>query len=114
MRKIITTMAVCALAAGLAGPAFAGDDKDLIRAVAKAANIPEYQARKALEGVVGYIVADVKAGRKVYWSDLGSFEPKKVPPQKGIDPKTKKKIKVPAQLSVQFIPSIYLRMALGR
>jgi nucleoid DNA-binding protein len=50
----------------------------------------------------------------VDWRGFGLFGPKKIPAQKAIDPKTKKKMKIPERRGVYFKTSPYFVVELNK
>ncbi|MDR2147569.1 MAG: HU family DNA-binding protein [Tannerella sp.] len=75
---------------------------EFIAAVAKNAKITKVDAKKSLDSVIKTIEGAVKKGEKVSILGFGSFSVVKRAARKGINPKTKKPINIPARKVVKF------------
>lgn len=69
---------------------------ELIAAIAAKAGISKKDADRALTATVDCITEDVKKGNKVQIVGFGTFEARKRAARTGINPQTKKELKIPA------------------
>ncbi len=69
---------------------------ELVKAIAAEAGLTQKEAGLAFDAFVGAVTAELKAGRKVTVPGFGTFEVKARAARKGINPATKKAIKIPA------------------
>ena len=69
---------------------------ELIAIIAKEAKLNKAQAEAALAATLDGIKKALKKGDKVQFVGFGTFEAKKRAARNGINPKTKKPIKIPA------------------
>ena len=74
----------------------------LIDAVAKAADLKKKDAEAAVAATLDAISAALVEGDKVQLVGFGTFEVKKRAARKGINPYTKKEMKIPASKSLSF------------
>lgn len=81
---------------------------DFIGAVAKKAGLSKVDAKKAVEAFIGTVEGAVKKGDKVALLGFGSFTVVKKAARKGVNPKTKKPINIPARKVVKFKPGAKL------
>lgn len=81
---------------------------DFIGAVAKKAGLSKVDAKKAVEAFIGTVEGAVKKGDKVALLGFGSFTVVKKAARKGVNPKTKKPISIPARKVVKFKPGAKL------
>ena len=81
---------------------------DFIGAVAKKAGLSKVDAKKAVEAFIGTVEGAVKKGDKVALLGFGSFTVVKKAARKGVNPKTKEPIKIPARKVVKFKPGAKL------
>jgi Bacterial nucleoid DNA-binding protein len=81
---------------------------DFIGAVAKSAGLTKVDAKKAVEAFIGTVEDAVKKGDKVALLGFGSFTVVKKAARKGVNPKTKKPINIPARKVVKFKPGAAL------
>ena len=81
---------------------------DFIGAVAKSAGLTKVDAKKAVEAFIGTVEGAVKKGEKVALLGFGSFTVVKKAARKGVNPKTKKPINIPARKVVKFKPGAAL------
>jgi len=69
---------------------------ELIAIIAKEADLPKAKAEKALAATLDGIKKALKKGDKVQFVGFGTFEVRKRPARKGLNPRTKETIKIPA------------------
>ncbi|MBN2830141.1 MAG: HU family DNA-binding protein [Candidatus Cloacimonetes bacterium] len=69
----------------------------LVKKIAEEAGVTKKVATLALNAVIGGIQETLKAGDKVTLIGFGTFSVKKRPARTGVNPQTKKKIKIPAK-----------------
>ncbi|MBR5768759.1 MAG: HU family DNA-binding protein [Clostridia bacterium] len=69
---------------------------ELIAIIAKEADLPKAKAEKALAATLDGIKKALKKGDKVQFVGFGTFEVRKRPARKGLNPRTKEAIKIPA------------------
>ncbi|MDR1814194.1 MAG: HU family DNA-binding protein [Tannerella sp.] len=81
---------------------------DFIGAVAKTAGLTKVDSKKAVEAFIKTVEGAVKKGDKVALLGFGSFSVVKKAARKGVNPKTKKPISIPARKVVKFKPGAKL------
>ena len=69
---------------------------ELISAIAEKAELSKKDSEKALNAVVGVISDTLAKGDKIQLVGFGTFETRERKAREGINPQTKKKIKIPA------------------
>ncbi|CAG0907366.1 unnamed protein product, partial [Cyprideis torosa] len=84
---------------------------DLIDAMAADADISKAAAKKALDSFIGSVTTTLKKGGRVSLVGFGSFSVSKRSAREGINPQTKKKIKIPAKTVAKFKPGAELSKA---
>ena len=84
---------------------------DFIGAVAKNAGLSKVDAKKAVDGFIKTVADAVTAGEKVSLLGFGSFAVVQKAARKGINPKTKAPINIPARTVVKFKPGAGLTKA---
>ncbi len=83
---------------------------ELVSRIAQDANIPKKAANSALAAFVAAIHDSLKKkDGKIRVADLGTFRILKRKPRKGVNPQTKKKIKIPATTVPRFTASKALK-----
>ncbi|MBQ7528212.1 MAG: HU family DNA-binding protein [Bacteroidaceae bacterium] len=75
---------------------------DLVAKIAEGAGMSKVDAKKALEATLEAITKAVKKGDKVALVGFGTFDVTERKARKGINPATKKAIKIPAKKVVKF------------
>ena len=75
---------------------------DFIKAVAQNSGLSKVDAKKAVDGFIQTIEETVKAGEKVSLLGFGSFSVVQKVARKGVNPKTKESIEIPARTVVKF------------
>ncbi len=83
--------------------------KDLVGAVAETAGVTKVQAQKAVNAFVDTIIGSLKKKKKVTLIGFGTFSVKSRKARKGINPKTKESIKIPAKKVPHFSASKKLK-----
>ena len=79
--------------------------KDLVGAVAEKAGVTKAQAAKAVNAFVDTIIGSMKKKKKVTLIGFGTFSVRQRKARKGINPKTKETIKIPAKKVPHFSAS---------
>lgn len=75
---------------------------ELINAVAEKSGLSKVDAKKAVEAFVETVSSELKEGGKVALLGFGSFSVAEKAARKGVNPKTKQPIEIPARKSVKF------------
>lgn len=75
---------------------------EFINAVAEKSGLSKVDAKKAVEAFVETVTDELKEGGKVALLGFGSFSVAEKAARKGINPKTKQPIEIPARKSVKF------------
>jgi len=75
---------------------------ELINAIAEKANITKVQAKSALEATINAISESLAKGDKVVLIGFGTFAVAEKTARKGINPRTKEVIEIPARKAVKF------------
>lgn len=75
---------------------------ELISAIAEGANLTKVQAKEALEATLGAVAGALEKGDKIALIGFGTFSVTEKAAREGINPSTKKKIKIPAKKVVKF------------
>lgn len=75
---------------------------ELIAAMAAKGEMTKVDAKKALEAFMCTIESEMKAGNKVTLPGFGTFSVKERPARTGINPATKKSIKIAAKKVAKF------------
>ncbi|HCC50733.1 MAG TPA: DNA-binding protein [Porphyromonadaceae bacterium] len=83
--------------------------KDFVGAVAEKTGLSKIDAKKSVEAFFETVEEAVKKGEKVSLLGFGSFSVVKKAARKGINPKTKKTINIPAREVVKFKPGAGLQ-----
>jgi len=81
---------------------------EFIGAVAKTAGLSKVDTKKAVDAFIKTVEGAVKKGDKVALLGFGSFSVVKKAARKGVNPKTKKPISIPARKVVKFKPGAKL------
>lgn len=82
---------------------------ELVKAVAKKAEITNATAQAVLEAFVEAVKGGLKKGDKVQLIGFGSFSTVKREARKGVNPQTKKPIKIAAKKVAKFVPGKELK-----
>lgn len=75
---------------------------EFINAVAEKSGLSKADAKKAVEAFVETVSSELKEGGKVALLGFGSFSVAEKSARKGVNPKTKQPIEIPARKSVKF------------
>lgn len=75
---------------------------EFINAVAEKSGLSKVDAKKAVEASVETVSSELKEGGKVALLGFGSFSVAEKSARKGVNPKTKQPIEIPARKSVKF------------
>ena len=75
---------------------------EFINAVAEKSGSSKVDAKKAVEAFVETVSSELKEGGKVALLGFGSFSVAEKSARKGVNPKTKQPIEIPARKSVKF------------
>ncbi|MDH6312930.1 DNA-binding protein HU-beta [Parabacteroides sp. PFB2-10] len=75
---------------------------EFINAVSEKAGLSKVDAKKAVEAFVETVSNELKAGGKVALLGFGSFSVTEKAARKGVNPKTKQPINIPARKTVKF------------
>ena len=75
---------------------------EFINAVAEKSGVSKVDAKKAVEAFVETVSSELKEGGKVALLGFGSFSVAEKAARKGVNPKTKQPIEIPARKSVKF------------
>ena len=75
---------------------------EFINAVAEKSGLSKVDAKKAVEAFVERVSSELKEGGKVALLGFGSFSVAEKSARKGVNPKTKQPIEIPARKSVKF------------
>ena len=75
---------------------------EFINAVAEKSGLSKVDAKKAVEAFVETVSSELKEGGKVALLGVGSFSVAEKAARKGVNPKTKQPIEIPARKSVKF------------
>lgn len=75
---------------------------ELINAIAEKANLSKVQAKAALEATISTVSEQLAKGDKVALIGFGTFAVSEKSARKGINPRTKEVIEIPARKAVKF------------
>ncbi len=75
---------------------------ELVSAIAEKSGLSKVDAKKALDATLDAISGEVKKGGKVVLVGFGTFSLTQRSARKGINPRTKKAIKIPAKKAAKF------------
>ena len=75
---------------------------EFITAVAEKSGLSKADAKKAVDAFVETVSSELKEGGKVALLGFGSFSVAEKSARKGVNPKTKQPIEIPARKSVKF------------
>lgn len=75
---------------------------EFINAVAEKSGLSKVDAKKAVEAFVETVSSELKEGGKVALLGFGSFSVAEKSARKGVNPKTKQPIEIPARKSVKY------------
>mgnify|MGYP003545519875 CR=1 FL=1 len=75
---------------------------ELINAIAEKANLSKVQAKAALEATINTVSEQLAKGDKVALIGFGTFSVAEKTARKGVNPRTKAVIEIPARKAVKF------------
>jgi len=75
---------------------------EFISAVAEKSGLSKADAKKAVDAFIGTVTGEMKKGEKVVLLGFGTFSVTKKAARKGINPRTKATIEIPARKAVKF------------
>jgi DNA-binding protein HU-beta len=81
---------------------------ELISAIAASSGLTKVDSKKALDGYLAAVKAELKKGGKVTLVGFGTYSVVAKKARTGINPKTKKPIKIAAKKVVKFKPGVDL------
>lgn len=81
---------------------------DFINSVAEKSGLSKADSKKAVEAFVETVTSELKAGGKVALLGFGAFSVSEKAARKGVNPKTKESIEIPARKAVKFKPGAEL------
>lgn len=82
---------------------------ELVKAIAKKADVTNANAQAVLEAFIDAVKTSLKKGDKIQLIGFGSFATVKREARKGVNPQTKKAIKIPAKKVAKFVPGKELK-----
>ncbi|GAB4271312.1 MAG: HU family DNA-binding protein [Candidatus Rifleibacteriota bacterium] len=82
---------------------------ELVKAIAKKADVTNANAQAVLEAFIDAVKTSLKKGDKIQLIGFGSFATVKREARKGVNPQTKKTIKIPAKKVAKFVPGKELK-----
>ena len=82
---------------------------ELTKAIAKGAHITNAESEAVIKSFFDSILDSLKKSEKVQLVGFGSFTTIKRAPRKGVNPKTKQKINIPAKKVAKFVPGKELK-----
>ncbi len=87
---------------------------ELVKAIAKHTKIPQTTAQHALEATLDIIKDTLKKQEEVRLVGFGSFKVTNRKARTGINPQTKKSIKIPARNVAKFVPGKELKEMINK
>ena len=87
---------------------------DLIAQVAENAGLSKKDAEKAVSAMLDAVTGALKAGDKVALVGFGTFETRKRPARKGLNPRTQQEITIPASTVPAFKAGKALKDAVSK
>ena len=75
---------------------------EFISAIAEKAGLSKVDAKKAVDAFIETVSTELKKGEKVALLGFGSFSVSEKAARKGVNPKTKQPISIPARKAVKF------------
>ncbi|MBR1851201.1 MAG: HU family DNA-binding protein [Bacteroidales bacterium] len=78
---------------------------ELVNAVAEKTGLTKVDSRKAVDATIAALTEDLRAGNNTTLVGFGTFSVIKREARTGINPRTKKAIKIPAKKVAKFKPS---------
>ncbi len=87
---------------------------ELIDAIAKKTGLKKKETEASISAFVDVVMDSLKKGDKVALVGFGSFNTRKRAKRNGVNPRTKKKIRIPAKVVPYFKPGKKLKDAVAR
>lgn len=81
---------------------------ELVNAIADKSGLSKVDSKKALEAFIESVTEEVRKGDKVALVGFGTFSVTQKSARKGINPRTKQTISIPAKKSLKFKPGAEL------
>ena len=88
--------------------------QDFVKAISKSAKITNGEAEAVLKAFVSSVQETLKKGNKVQLIGFGSFSTMKRAARKGVNPKTKEAINIPAKKVAKFVPGKQLKQLVAK
>lgn len=85
--------------------------KELVSEIAKRAGLRKADAEKALSAMMEAVEAELKKGGEVRLIGFGTWKVVKRAERKGVNPRTREKITIPAKKVVKFVPGKKLELS---
>lgn len=85
--------------------------KELVSEIAKRAGLRKADAEKALSAMMEAVEAELKKGGEVRLVGFGTWKVVKRAERKGVNPRTREKITIPAKKVVKFVPGKKLELS---
>ena len=85
--------------------------EELVSEIAKRAGLRKTDAKKALDAMMEAVEAELKEGREVRLVGFGTWKVIKRAERKGVNPRTREKITIPAKKVVKFVPGKKLELS---
>ena len=77
-----------------------------VEAIALDANIPNVEARKAIDAMIRVTVQSLREGERLTLTGLGTFNVQQRPERVGRNPRTGAAVKIPPRKVIKFRPSV--------
>ena len=87
--------------------------KDLIDRIVESTDARQTLVKTVVRGFLDEITSELAKGNRLEFRDFGVFETKTTPPRMAQNPRTLKKVEVPAKRRVTFRPSKLIRQGLN-
>jgi len=87
--------------------------KDLIDGLAESTDARQTLVKTVVRGFLDEITSELAKSNRLEFRDFGVFETKTTPPRMAQNPRTLKKVEVPAKRRVTFRPSKLIRQGLN-
>jgi len=85
--------------------------EELVSEIAKRAGLRKTDAKKALDAMMEAVEAELKKGGEVKLVGFGTWKVIKRAEKKGVNPRTREKITIPAKKVVKFVPGKKLALS---
>lgn len=86
---------------------------EFLKAVARKSGLTQGDCERALDGIIVTITEELAKGNDLRIADLGKFEVKRRPAQKGRNPRTQEPMDIPASNMAKFKPAKALKDAVN-